>query len=770
VADRAEDAPGPRLPTQRSSFVGRRAELSEVRRLLAEFPVVTLVGPGGVGKTRLAVRAVDDLRRAFPDGQAFADLAAVQDSTLVARQVAEALDLRDSTGGWLPDGLVTRVGDRHLLLVLDNCEHVRDAAAVLADALIGSCPRLRILATSRQPLDLAGEAVLAVPPLASPTPTAGPEALGYDAVRLLLDRARAAVPELHLGEADVPELSELCRRLDGLPLAIELAAVRLRTFTAADVVARLDDRFALLTRTGTAGPQRHRTLRATLEWSLDLLPPAQQLLWQRAAVFASAFDLPAAEVVCGHGGLPVSEILDALTGLVEASVLQVIREPGTTRFRMLETVRAFGEGLLERSGEQQLTQLRHREWCAQLAARAARDYASVQQVAAFNRLAAVHAELSAALRFCLQTPGEEARGLELACDLWLYWEARGHVGEGMRLVHDLLRACPEPSGLRARGLTVAGFLALGATDTDTATRLLREALTLAKACGDPFVVAMATQYLGQAALFRGELRDAEELLRGAAALFESIDRRHSAFCLADAGLAALFADDHQTAAVAFGESLELNEGGDPWTRSHALWGLGLVLLRAGDPCGCTGRQREALRLIQEVDHRTGIAVCIDALAWAAAARRDWDEAAMLAGAAQAVWRSLPDLPPPPPLAALRDEYLRPARAALPQRQWHERFDSGSRLTRAEAVAAALGTPRTTSGPRPAEPTTSVLTRRQQEVAALVAQGLTDREIAARLVISPRTAESHVEQILTRLGLRSRAEIAAWTAARRPSPT
>jgi non-specific serine/threonine protein kinase len=275
---------------------------------------------------------------------------------------------------------------------------------------------------------------------------------------------------------------------------------------------------------------------------------------------------------------------------------------------------------------------------------------------------------------------------------------------------------------------------------------------------------MATQYLGQAALFRGEFGQAQRLLREAAARFMPVDPRHAAFCSADIGVAALFAGAYDTAAAAFAESLSLNQGGDPWTRSHALWGLGLVRLRAGDADACLELEREALLFIRDVDHGTGIGLCIEALAWARAARQEWEQAARLAGVAHAVWRSLPNVPPPPPLAALRREYLDPALQALGNRRWHGLVEEADRLTREQAVAAALGEPPAAPRPGPATPSTSVLTKRQQEVAALVARGMTDREIAASLVISPRTAESHVEQILTRLRLRSRAEIAAWTAA------
>ena len=752
---RAASATGSRLPAERSSFVGRRAELGRVRELLAQSRLVTLVGPGGVGKTRLALRAADELHRSFPDGVALADLTAVADPALAAAQVAAAFDVRDSTGRWLPASLADVLGERQVLLVLDNCEHLRDACAVLLDALTSACPGLSVLATSRTPLDLPGEALLAVPPL--------PVGAGSEAVALLAQRARAAAPDLVLTPADDDTLAELCRRLDGIPLAIELAAVRLRTLTPAELLDRLDDRFGLLRRSGPAGPDRHRTLRATMEWSADLLGDRERLLWARAAVFAGDVDLAAVEAVCADDGLPEEDLLDGIGGLVDASLLTVVRDGAGSRFGMLETVRAFGRELLEASGQAESVRRRHRDWCARLVADAAAQFLGPGQVAAFDRLAGVHAELAPALEHCLRTPGEEAAGLATAADAWLYWAARGHLGEGRRWLDLLLRAVPSPCPERARGLVVAGYLALVATDPDTAVPLLEEALRDARTLDLPAMGALATQYLGQAALFRADLAAADRLLRAAAAAHELVGARAGAFCWADVGVAALLAGDLGSADAAFGTSLAGAD--DPWTRSHALWGQGLVRLAAGDPAAATRLEEQALRLMREVDDRSGVALCVTALGWTAAARADAETAARLAGAAEAVWRSVPARLPGP-LSAVDDRWTAAARSALGEQGWGARHAEGSALERASAVALALG-----EGPAagtPTRPPPGPLTRRQQEVADLVAQGLTDRQIAARLVISPRTAESHVEQILTRLGFRSRAQIAAWTVTQRPS--
>ena len=489
-------------------------------------------------------------------------------------------------------------------------------------------------------------------------------------------------------------------------------------------------------------------------------------------MFAADFDLPAAEHVCADAPLGPAAMLDTLTALVDKSVLEVRRQPDGPRFRMLETIQAFGRQQLDASEERLTLLRRHCDWYAGLAAAASAEFTQPGQVRAFDRLAAEHAELQAALELCVRTPGQEPVGVSMAADLWLYWEARGHLGEGRRWLAQLLPACPADRRERARGLAVAGYLALAATDPEGARPLLEEALAAGRRHNQPFVVAFATQYLGLAALFQGEVDAADRLLREAATLHRTQDPGLAAFAMADVGIAALFAGSYQAAAQALADSLALNQGRDPWTRSHALWGLGLVRWLTGSPGEAASLQREALWLMREVDNRSGVALCVEALAWLAASQGQWEPAARLVGAAEAVWRSIP-AQPPAPVRPYRDDCIDAARRALGELRWAARYGEGLALTRSQAVALALGEPAATPPDRPRQtpgPAGSPLTRRQREVAALVAEGLTDREIAARLVISPRTAESHVEQILTRLGFRSRAQIAAWVGASSPAVT
>ncbi len=754
----------------RTSFVGRRQELADIRRLLSACRLLTLVGPGGVGKTRLARRAAGDLRRLFPDGTTIVDLSAVRSADLVAQQVASALRVREPAGSGVTEQVAQVIAERHVLLVLDNGEHLRDAVATMVDTLLSACPHLSVICTSRLPLDVDGESLLVVPPLEVAPLTTGsaPQAQMCEALQLLQERAEAVAPTLALSPEVSASLLEICRRLDGLPLAIELAAVRLRTLSPEEILVRLDDRFRLLRRSGATIPERHRTLHATMQWSHDLLEEPARLLWRRASVFADSFEVAAAESVCADDTLSRDLVLDGLTTLVEASIVDVTMVDGVSHFRMLDTVRAFGRDLLAASGEGALLRHRHRVWCSTMTAAAAGQLLGPGQVGAFDLLSRRHHEISTALDHCVSTPGEASAGLAIASDLWLYWEARGRLTEGRQRLDALLTACPRDP-LRARALAVAGYLALAGTDSARAVPLLNQARSLAQVEGDPGVVAMTTQYLGQAALFDGDLAAAEALLRQAAAQHLPLDERLSAFCWADIGVVALVQGRLDTAFEAFTRSLAQNLNGSPWSRSHALWGLGLAHLGRADIGRALALERESLEIMQAVDDSSGSALCVGALACVAAAQERWDHAARLYGAEGMLWRSIPaELPAP--VVALHHGHREATRRALGPRRWAVCHEQGSLMSRSAAVALALGQPSRDRTPKVRSAATACpLTARQLEVAHLISLGMTDREIATRLVISTRTAESHVEHILIRLGLSNRAEIAAWTARRSAGP-
>lgn len=751
------------VPSARPTpFVGRRDEVAAIRRRLQQSPVVTLTGPPGVGKTRLAQHAAQGLTRRFADGVRFVDLLPLADPGLLTQEVASALELRDASTSWAVDGLARYLRDRDLLLVLDNCEHLVDACAVLVDALSRRCPRLRVLATSRQSLGIRAETVVRVPPLRVPDEGS----VDGDAVDLLVRRA-AAVDAGFIGDGDdLQGAADLCRRLDGIPLAIELAAGRLRTLTIAQVLSRLGDRFELLAGRDATVPAHQRTLRATLDWSRDLAAPEEWTLWRRASLFATAFDLSAAEAICGGDGLPADRVLDALDGLIDKSVVTAARVGSEMRYSMLATIRAYGAEALRAAGEADDVHAQLFTHYANLAGAAWRHWTTTDQPEWFDRLALEHGNLRSALDWSLEHDPEA--GCAMAADMWLYWEARGHITEGRRRLTALLDAVPESSPIRPKALWVAGYLAVTQTEVDAGLPLLRTAADAAVERSDDEAQAYATQYLGLAHLFAGDLTTARDLFEQAYRMHVTLGSKTAAFTLTDLAVTTMLAGDPARAIGLYEQALAMTaRDGDPWTTSHAHWGLGVASFLTGDLGRAERVEKQALDIIAAVDEASGIALCLEALAWIAAARGAHERAATLQGASASVWESIPGrLPPPMHEHARRCEaHVVQAAGAARRARW---YDHGRQLQRPAAVALGLEQP-SASSPAGQSAADGVLTRREDEVAALVADGLTDREIAAQLVISQRTAESHVQHVLTKLGFRSRAQIATWVTQRRPAP-
>ena len=364
--------PADRLRGELTEFVGRRAELVLVRQALGSARLLTLIGPGGIGKTRLAIEAASSARRAFSDGVGVAELGGLRDPALLVPEVARSLGLADKSARWAVASLSDRLASRRVLLVLDQCEHLAEACAVMADALLRACPGLRIVATSRHVLRVAGEVTVVVPPMAVPTncSSAAPEELlCYEAVRLFADRAAAVLPGFAVDTENGPTVAAVCRALDGIPLAIELAAVRMRSLSPQQVLARLDQRFQFLSGGGPADQPHHRTLQAALEWSYGLLTEAEQAMWRQMSVFAGSFDLDAAEAVCAGEGIAARSVVDLVDGLVAKSILSHAAGNAMARYRLLGTIGEFGLQKLRAEGNEQPFRARHRDWYTVLAAR-----------------------------------------------------------------------------------------------------------------------------------------------------------------------------------------------------------------------------------------------------------------------------------------------------------------------------------------------------------------------------------------------------------------
>src|SRR5690242_4864616 len=487
-----------------TEFVGRRSELARVRDALEGARLVTLTGPGGIGKTRLALQVAAGAGRAFRDGVWLTELNGLRDPGLLVGEVARSLGLSDRSARWAVASLADYLENRQLLLVLDGCEHLADACAVMADALLRGCPGLRIIATSRHVLGVAGEVTTAVPPMTVPAEgdPAGPEELlGYEAVRLFAGRGAAVLPGFAVDEGNGAAVATVCRALDGIPLAVELAAVRLRSLSPGQILDRLNARFQLLSGGGPAGQPHHRTLQAALEWSYELLTDGEQAMWRRVSVFAGSFDLDAAEAVCAVGRLAAGQIADLIDTLVAKSIL--LREGrGTARYRLLDTIREFGLAKLSGLGNERALRLRHRAYYAALAARQeALGSGRAEWIAALD---ADHENLRAALRFCLSEPGEAAAGAQIACDLWRYWETHGHLTEGRRILAALLDQLGPACPARPRALWTAGFLAQYQGDIPRAQELLEAALSAARTAGDIRAEAYASSFLGWDRYFLGD--------------------------------------------------------------------------------------------------------------------------------------------------------------------------------------------------------------------------------------------------------------------------
>jgi predicted ATPase/DNA-binding CsgD family transcriptional regulator len=744
------------LPAEVTSFVGRREELAAAKRLLPTTRVLTLLGPGGVGKTRLARQVGVVVARAFPDGVWSVELADVHDPDLVTVTVAEALALRDDTAAPLRR-LTEFLADKRLLLILDNCEHLIDACARLVGRIVATTPEVRVLATSREVLGVQGEQVMPVAPL----PLEG-ESADSDAMRLLAERAGAANPGFVATSANRGALAAICRRLDGIPLALELAALRFRMFTPEQILARLDDTMGLLSAGPRLAPERQQTIEGAIRWSYDLCTPAEQRLWEQLAVFAGGFDIDAAEAVC----LPAPGArtpFDALTGLVDKSVLSLRYDGDVGRYSMLEPIRQFAHDRLAERGDEPAVRARHRDHYRRLALRGRTAYWSSDDVTWFRALNREHANLRAALQSGLLDTPESA--LEMAAVLRPFWEHNRFLTEGYRWLTDALAKSSEPTELRARGLSAAASLAALLSDRGSARQLVDECVTLARKLNAPEILAEAMLDSALLAFNDGDTARALELAETATHL--AAECGHHAMemdSLAFAFVCALVLADARSTVFAERLLAVATERGPSLLGGLAQWSMGLDHWRRGDQAAATDYLARSVEMFSLFERCVWLASGFEGLAWTAVDRADFERAARLLGAAEILARSTVRLAHAI-TGVLGDKMRVRVREALGERRFQEVFDSGAALSLGEAIDYALA--RTPAAARPPQPApvgseaADVLTRREKDVARLVAAGHSNKRIAADLVISVRTAETHVEHILTKLGFTSRTQVAGW---------
>jgi predicted ATPase/DNA-binding CsgD family transcriptional regulator len=756
------------LPIPPRPLIGRGREVEEVAGLYAGdgARLVTLTGPGGVGKTRLALALAERLSERFPDGVYWLELGRLADAGLVLPEVAAALGVSEAGARGVADLIRRALDCRETLLVLDNLEHLLAVVPELG-ALLGTCPGVRLLATSREPLGLQWEQLYPVEPLGLPDSRRDPSAATVGlapAVALFVQRARAADPAFALTDANAAGIAELCRRLDGLPLAIELAAARVRLLPPAELLARLGDRLDLLASRERDRPARHQTLREAVAWSFDLLSDEERAVLRRLAVFEGGCTLAAGEAVCGPG-----DVLDALGSLVDKGLLTRVSPDaavGETRFRLLETIRAFALEQLAASGEAAEARAAHADYYLGLAETAQRERLAYRHRSAFARAAHDQDNLRAALRWAWES-GQTELLAALVGALWPAWYmVGGALAEGLSWVERALAApgLTAETALRNRLHYGAASLAARRGDFDRSEPYAIEGLSRARAAGNARLVAQIEIGLGIIASERGDAEAAVRWLEpGLAGARAADDHFYVAIGLIALGTLARRRGDRRAAIRLLEDALETaRAAGDAWNPADALYNLGLVHLAAGEGAAAQARLMEAVRRNAEFDDRWALARCIEALGVlhvgdGAGAERG----VRLLGAAETIRRSV-GVEPRVDERERHRAAVELSRRVLGAEAFARAWADGAALAAAEVVDLAVAP---VAGARPAQPARADLpgglSEREREVVALIARGLTSREIAERLVISVKTADTHASHVRDKLNLRSRAEIAAW---------
>ena len=721
------------LPMQPTPLVGRERETAEVadRVRIEEARLLTLTGPGGTGKTRLALQAAADLLEKFEDGVFFVALATITDPALVASAIAGPLGVKESGDQPLEEGLEAYLRDRNLLLVLDNFEQVLEGAPLVGE-LLEACPKLKVLATSRIPLRLYGEKEYPVPPLALPDPTVLPplEVLTqYEAVRLFVDRARAVKADFEITNESAPAVAEICARLDGLPLAIELAAARVRLLPPQKMLQRLGNRMKLLKGGARDLPTRQQTLRGAIDWSHELLEDEDKTLFRRMAVFAGGRTLEAMEEICDpEGNL---DVLEGVESLLEKSLIRQEEGPGgEPRFVMLETMHEYGREKLQQSGEAETIKRAHAEYFLELAEEAEPELVGPEEAAWLDRLEAEHDNLRGALSWSLGG-GDGVLGLRLAGALGRFWRVRGHFSERRGWLEEALAGCGEaPADARARALVVSGTLAVDQGDFERAKASSQEALalyrglghrrgaayslfniawaelmqgndeqaaplvdqtlTMARESGYDWVISCALNALASIAGDRGDYERAEASYEEALASARKLgSRQMAAIVLGNMGCLQAVRGDYERAEALLEEVLAgSRELKDIYGVAMVLLNLGLVVTRRGDHERARRLLKESLLLSRQLGSKITIAECLEILSEMAGALGDFRRAARLWGAADALREAI-NAPWPPLERRLYEPYLAAIRSRADEALWRRSWEEGQAMTMEEAFTYAL---------------------------------------------------------------------------------
>lgn len=805
------------LPAETTGFVGRKSELIMLSALLAGSRLVTVTGPGGVGKTRLALRAAAAARARYRHGTVLAELSALRDPELLPHTVASALGLAQQDDRSEMDTITGYLRDRELLLILDTCEHVIDAAALFAEAVLSAAPRVTILATSRQPLDVTGENACPLAPLGVPDGSAragagaAAEPGAGDAVELFAQRAAAAAEGFAVTANNRAEVIRLCRQLDGIPLAIELAAVRLRALDPGELGRLLEEHRLRVLAGGRRGatPPRHQALRDAIGWSYELCTPAEQVLWARLSVFAGSFGVEAAEEVCAGGRLSHQEVIGALISLVDKSV---VVKADDDRYRMLDTIRDYGaERLADSSEEDQVRRRLLRRYLR--LAQEFDDDPLTGQLHKYRALRAEHASLRAALGYGFSVPAQTRVAARLVTALYWYWHISGLIREARHWLAVTLEQFPEPSAERAGALVLRGLATAAQGDPATGVPGCEEGLAMAKAVGDKRTYARGHLYYCQALLAAGRNEEAAAAGRAAGTMMPAVGDTQSVEVLhLYLGLLHLLAGDIDQALAVATQGLRRMPAGDGerWTTSFLCAVTGLCLFLTGETGRGSAVLRRSLSIRRDLGDPMGLAYGLGLLGFAAAGQARYERAAWLLGAASPLWEQLGSaaFTGAPGLAQLAEQAAEAARENLGADVYDDLFRAAARRPLEEAVDLAIHDsdelPALTAGPAgggagpggsggsggPGGPGGCVaiggpglddsggaaaadgpgtlgapLTEREIEIAGMVAGGLSNREIAERLVISRRTVDTHVTHIFGKAGVTSRDQLASWVRSR-----
>jgi predicted ATPase len=681
------------LPAELTTFVGRTRLLTTICRGLRENRLVTITGIGGVGKTRTALRIAHTVRHLYPGGVWYVDLARLQDPALIVHAVTASLGIADQSARPEIDALADWLSSRTALLLVDTCEHLVDACAKTLETLLDRSDGLTVLSTSRQSLGVPGEQVVPIPPLTLPGDIPDENPLANESVRLFEERASAALSGFAVDQANIGPVSELCRRLDGIPLAIELAAVRLRALSVEQILDLLADRFSLLAGASRTALPRHRTLRTAIGWSHELCEPAERLLWARLSVFSGDFELEAARYVCESDALPSDDIPDLVAGLVEKSVLIRRGDQAGVRHRLIDTLREYGAEWLGKLGETETIRRRHRDYYLQLAERGEHAWSGPRQVYWFVRMRQEYHNIRAALEYCLADPAEAQIGLELLSSLWFMWVACGFSREGRFYLQRTLMIADRPSKARCKALWVLSYIRGAQGDATGAVEAAEQCHSDALQVGDSGAVILAAKMLGTAAWLQGDLHKAKALLGAAIESHRNGRELNPGLLPAVVELSVVLTIQNEPAEAEklLQDCLDVcADRNELWIRSYGHYALAEAQRAMGRTSEAMSNATEALRLKRYFHDVLGIVLAVELLARLAVDLGRPERAAQLLGGAQTNWRffGLPQLGSPF-FTLEHEQCVKECRQALGDETYERLFQRGAGLGLDDVIDFAM---------------------------------------------------------------------------------